>query len=114
MIRPYPTIRIRGRLTAGGARVSILTVRAPRGARISLTCRGRGCPLRTVARATALWHIPQFERELRAGTRLTITVSKPGYITKVTRIWIRRGEVPLRSDLCRLPRANRHTRCPHA
>jgi hypothetical protein len=112
MIRPYPTIRIRGHLTPRGAQVSLLTVRAPRGVRITLTCRGRGCPLRQVAQATKLWHIPQFERELRAGTRLTITVSKPRFITKVTTIWIRNGKVPLRRDRCRPPGAKHLKRCP--
>ena len=112
MIRPYPMIRISGRLTKTGADVALLTVKAPKGVRITLTCTGRGCPLREVAQATALWHIPQFERELRAGTKLTIKVTKPGYITKVTTIRIRRGKGPARSDRCQLPGATRLTACP--
>ncbi len=112
MIRPYPTIRISGRVTKTGADLARLTVKAPKGVRITLTCTGRGCPLREVAQATALWHIPQFERELRAGTKLTIRVAKQGYITKVTTITIRRGKAPARSDLCQLPGKTRLTRCP--
>jgi hypothetical protein len=112
MIRPYPTIRISGSLTKTGAKVALLTVRAPKGVRISLTCTGKSCPLREVAQATALWHIPQFERELSAGTKLTITVAKAGYITKVTTIKIRRGKGPARSDRCQLPGATRLTACP--
>ena len=80
--------------------------------RITLTCTGKSCPLREVAQATALWHIPQFERELRAGTKLTITVTKAGYITKVTTIKIRRGKGPARSDRCQLPGETRLTACP--
>jgi len=114
MIKPFPTIRIQGHLTKTGAHIKLLTVKAPKGVRITLTCAGRGCPLREVAQATSLWHIPQFERDLRAGTRLTITVSKPRYITKVTTITIRRGKAPARSDRCRLPDATRLTRCPRA
>jgi hypothetical protein len=112
MIRPFPMIRISGRLTRTGARINVLSVKAPKGVRITLTCRGRGCPLREVAQATRVWHIPQFERHLRAGTRLTITVSKTGYISKVTTITIRRGKAPARSDRCRLPGRTRLTRCP--
>jgi hypothetical protein len=112
MIRPYPTVRISGRITTTGADLALLTVKAPKGVRITLTCTGRGCPLREVAQATALWHIPQFERELRAGTKLTIRVAKQGYITKVTTITIRRGKAPARSDLCQLPGATKLTRCP--
>jgi hypothetical protein len=112
MIRPFPKIRISGRLTRSGAHISVLSVTAPKGVRITLTCRGRGCPLREVAQATRVWHIPQFERELRSGTRLTITVTKPGFVSKVTTITIRRGKAPLRSDRCRLPNQTRLTRCP--
>jgi hypothetical protein len=92
--------------------VARLTVKAPKGVRITLTCRGPSCPLREVAQATALFHVQQFERELIAGTRLTITVTKPGYITKVTTITIRRGKAPARSDRCRLPGDRRLIKCP--
>jgi hypothetical protein len=112
MMRPYPTIRIKGTLTTTRANVALLTVKAPKGARIRLTCAGPSCPRREVAQATALVHIRQFERELRAGTKLTITVAKPGYITKVTTIVIRRGKAPKRSDRCRLPDAKKLVRCP--
>jgi len=62
-----------------------------------------GRPVRSVAQATKLVHIEQFERELRAGVKLTVTISKPGYITKVTSLTIRKGKAPLRSDLCPTP-----------
>ena len=117
MMRPFPTIRISGRLTRAGADIKVLTVKAPKGVRITLTCSGRACPLREVSQATAggrVWHIPQFERELRAGTKLTITVAKAGYMTKVTTIQIRRGKAPTRSDRCRAPDSTRLTRCAGA
>jgi hypothetical protein len=112
MIQPYPTVRISGRLTKSGADVVLLTVRAPRGVRITLTCEGASCPLREVAQATSLFHIQQFERELRAGTRLTITVTKPNSITKVTSITIRKGKGPARSDKCQLPGETKLITCP--
>jgi hypothetical protein len=80
--------------------------------RITLTCEGRACPLREVAQATSLFHIQQFERELRAGTRLTITVTKPKYISKVTTITIRKGKGPVRSDKCQLPGETKLITCP--
>jgi hypothetical protein len=112
MIKPYPTVRISGSLTKGGANVTRLTVRAPRGVRITLTCEGKGCPLREVAQATSLFHIQQFERELRAGTKLTITVTKPNHITKVTTITIRKGKRPARTDKCRMPGETKLIACP--
>jgi hypothetical protein len=116
MITPFPTVRLRGVLTRTGADIRLFTVRASKGARIAVTCSGRGCPLREVALATtrgaAALHVPQYERALRAGTRLAVTVTKPGYISKVTRVTIRRGKAPARSDQCRRPGEQRLTRCP--
>ncbi len=80
--------------------------------RITLTCEGKSCPLREVAQATSLFHIQQFERELRAGTKLTITVTKPNYITKVTTITIRKGKGPARTDRCQLPDDTKLIACP--
>jgi hypothetical protein len=112
MIRPYPTVRISGTLTKAGADVALLTVEAPKGVRITLTCEGKSCPLREVAQATALFHVQQFERELRAGTKLTITVTKPGFITKVTTILIRKGKGPARTDRCQPPGETKLITCP--
>jgi hypothetical protein len=112
MIKPYPTVRIRGQVTKAGADVALLTVRAPRGVRITLTCAGTSCPLREVAQATSLFHIQQFERELRAGTKLTISVAKPGFITKVTTITIRKDKGPARTDRCQMPGDTKLIACP--
>ena len=112
MMRPVPVVRIRGRTTPGGARITLLTVRAPRGARISLTCRGRSCPVKEWARATKLTRLLRFQRVLAAGTRLTIRVTKPGRIGKYTRIVIRDGLAPQRRDRCLAPGSSKPRRCP--
>jgi hypothetical protein len=112
MIRPFPMVRISGVLTVGGANIATLTVKAPKDARITVKCSGKGCPVRRVARATKVFHIKQFERELGAGVKLTITISKPGYISKVTTITIRKGKAPLRTDLCQAPGNAKLSRCP--
>ncbi len=112
MLRPFPVVRIKGRLTATGARVTLLTVRAPRGSRIAVTCKGPSCPVRRTAHTTVLTRLTQFERVLRAGTRLTVRITKDGYIAKVTVITIRRGRVPLRRDVCLWPGHKRAQRCP--
>jgi hypothetical protein len=112
MIRPYPTVRISGHLTSRGANVTRLSVKAPKGVRITLTCNGPSCPVREVAQATAVFHIQQFERELRAGTKLTITITRRGYISKVTTITIRKGKSPARLDRCQNPGQAKLIRCP--
>jgi hypothetical protein len=112
MMRPVPIVRIRGRLTGDGARITLLTVKAPRGARITVRCRGRSCPTRRWAQATTLTRLTRFHGTLRAGTRLVITVTKRGRIGKHTTIVIRRGAPPKRADRCLYPGSRKAVRCP--
>jgi hypothetical protein len=116
MIRPKPVVRVRGRLTANGANLTSLTVRGPKGVKIAVSCSGGGCPARSYSRtASRLTHLAKFEKTLRAGTRLTIKISKPGgYITKVTVLEIRRGSAPMRRDGCLWPAKKKMQRCPGA
>ena len=112
-MRPFPVVRISGVLTTNGAQISRLTVRSPKGAKITIKCSGAGCPRSRVTRSpkVRMIHMPQFETYLRSGVKLTITISKPGYVSKVTTIKIRRAQAPLRSDLCRVPGATKLSRC---
>ena len=112
LLRPFPIVRIRGWLTRTGARVTLLTVRAPRGARIATRCRGRSCRVRHVARTASSTRLRAFQRRLRAGTRLDITVTKAGHIGKWTTIVIRKGRPPRRADRCVYPGARRPAPCP--
>ena len=115
LLRPFPTVRIRGRLTLRGAQVTLLVVRSPRGAIISARCRGKGCPVRRLTRtASSRTRLRSLERVLRAGTRLDITVTRAGYIGKWTTIIIRRGYAPWRADRCVKPGRSRPSPCPAA
>jgi hypothetical protein len=110
-MRPAPTVRIAGIVTRLGARVTVLSVRAPRGAQISLRCTGDGCPRRALAVATSLTRLRAFERNLDAGTRLEIRVTRAGYVGKHTLIHIRRGKPPSRVDRCLYPGSSAPRRC---
>jgi hypothetical protein len=112
LLRPFPIVRVRGWLTRAGARVTLLTVRAPRGARIATLCRGRSCPVRHLARTASLTRLRALQRHLRAGTRLDISVTKAGYIGKWTTIVIRQGRPPRRADRCVYPGGRRPAPCP--
>jgi hypothetical protein len=114
MMRPAPLVRIRGRLTRSGARITLLTVLAPRGARITVRCIGRGCPVRRIARTASVTRLTRFERSLPAGTRLIVTVTKRRRIGKHTTIAIRRGKAPTRRDRCLMPGARKPVACPAA
>ena len=120
-LAPYATVRIAGRVTRRGARVDVLSVRAPRDSRVTVRCRGRDCPTRSqsrivsasapVARANTRVSFRTMQRHLRGGTVLEVSVTKDGMIGKFTRFVIRAGKPPLRSDLCLAPGSVRPTRC---
>lgn len=101
-IGPFPIVRIRGRLTSRGARISLLSVRAPRGSRVEVRCRGRRCPQRrTVMRnRRGTVRVASFQRYLRTGTVLEIFVTQRGRVGKYTRFRIRGRRAPVRTDAC--------------
>ena len=113
VIRPFPVVRMKGRLTARGADVQVLSVRASRAAKISVRCRA-SCPAGRWSRSdrkSRLTRMERYERGLRAGVKITVSVTRRGYVGKRTTFVIRRGAPPLRSDRC-LSSKGRVTRCP--
>ncbi|HEY2537764.1 MAG TPA: Ig-like domain-containing protein [Solirubrobacteraceae bacterium] len=124
-MQPFPVVRIAGSETASGARVGLLTVQAPVGATVNVTCRGPGCPVRTqsvlatpgkgrskIEAGVVTVVLQRFERSLRAGVVLEIRVSKPGQIGKFTRFTVRHGRLPTRTDLCLSPSGIKPIACP--
>ena len=111
-LRPFPIVRIKGTLVPGGARINLLKVIAPAGARVDARCRGRRCHVRR--RMSGGGRIRALERFLRARTRITIRVSTPGTIGKYVRVVIRNGSPPKRRDACLLPGATAPATCPPA
>jgi hypothetical protein len=120
---PFPIVRIQGRATLSGARITRLTVQAPAGSRVRVTCKGkrrRGCPKRAVNRTVAprpdgrtpVIRIRRFQRRLRAGAIVRVFVTGEGVIGKYARFAIRRGRAPGRRDLCVMPGSSTPARCP--
>lgn len=106
-------VRIRGTATATGARIELLSVRAPRGARIVLRCSGAGCPAaeqRTRSPGTTSFR--RFQRELPAGVVIELAITSPGEVGKYTRLEVRRGRPPTRDDLCVASQAASPEPCP--
>jgi hypothetical protein len=112
LLRPFPVVRIRGRLSLTGARVTALTVKAPHRVKIVVTCGGPGCPRSRLTVNAASAHLRPFERDLRAGLWLRVRITKRGYIGKQTVIHIRQGKVPLRTDGCLYPGRRKMQSCP--
>jgi hypothetical protein len=125
LLAPFPVVRIAGKVTRRGTRIRRLTVSAPRGAKIRVRCRGRGCPFRRATRTarlranqspastSAVMRMRRLEgRLLRPRTVLKVLVTKDPAIGKYTRFTVRRGKPPLRLDKCLAPGATAPVQCP--
>jgi hypothetical protein len=113
-LSPFPVVTLGGRLTTRGARIRLLSVRAPLCSRVRVSCRGAGCPIK---RASAFagrgtLRIRRFERSMRAGTVLTVRISKGDRIGKLTEFRIRKNKEPARRDMCLRPGETAGSRCP--
>jgi hypothetical protein len=122
LMQPFPVVRIVGSYSSSGAKIKLLTVLAPVGATIRVTCRGGGCAtksqqlvaasLANTMAGTTLITFRRFERALRAGAFLDVWVSRQGQIGKFTRFRIRHGKAPSRTDLCLNPPGTQPIVCP--
>ena len=116
---PFPIVRVVSADRSAGTDLRLLSVEAPPGARITVTCRGRGCPQRiestTVSRkgvGSVTITFPRLERFLRVGDRIEIRVAKAGEIGKYTRLVVRRARPPARFDACLTSTAPAPATCP--
>jgi hypothetical protein len=119
LMRPFPIVRIASSFTRAGIRLRLLRVQAPSGARISVSCRNRGCPAKSQQRVAAVaaggvasFSFHKFERSLRAGLVLEVRVSSASQIGKYTRLAVRRGKLPQRVDRCLSPGGSKAIPCP--
>jgi PKD repeat protein len=114
IMNPFPTVRLVGIVMPHGARITLVEVRgAPRGARVTVRCTGRGCPFRSRRRVaeTGRVRLSKFARVLAAGARIEVFVRAPGVIGRYVGFRIRAGKRPVRTDRCLLPGASEPTRC---
>ena len=113
-IDPFPVVRIAGRFVGKRTKLTRVTVRAPRGTRIQVRCKGSGCPYRRKAIAVRLLRVRALQRSYKPHATIEIRVTEPRKIGKYTRVTTRRGKAPLRIDRCLMPGKARPVRCPTA
>jgi hypothetical protein len=120
LMQPFPVVRIAGSYDAAGVELRLLRVQQmPAGARVTVRCKGRGCPRKSASRlaiqtkhGVAPIELRGFERPLPAGVTLEILISKPGEIGKYTRVKVRRAKPPERTDTCLNPAGTQPLVCP--
>jgi hypothetical protein len=104
----------------GSTRVDKVYVqRVPAGARIVITCHGRGCPpkrklkSRTVRKSTSRINVDSAlrHRKLRPGAKLELRITRKGWVG-VAAVWAMRSrQQPKRADRCTRPGASRLLSC---
>src|SRR5439155_7394928 len=110
-MQPFPIVRIAGVETRAGVRLSLVSVLAPVGARVTVTCHGRGCRMKPQSRvattsarnrraSSVVLAFRRFERSFRAGVTPEARVSASGEIGKYTLFAIHRHALPTRIDEC--------------
>jgi PKD domain len=115
LLSPFPIVRLVGGVTPLGTDVNLLSVRAPKGARALVRCRGRGCPVRRLYKRVRSRRPVRFrgaERLMPSGVTLEVLVRRGERIGKFTRFKLRRNRLPLRRDGCLWPGTNRMAPCP--
>ena len=114
-LRPFPKVVVAGRAARGLTFISGLVVRrGPRGAAVSVRCRGRGCPkgaFRGKLNRRGELRLKRFQRVYGPGATIEIRVTQRGAIGKFTRLRVNRRAVPSRRDACLRPGATEFSRC---
>jgi hypothetical protein len=112
-LKPRPKITISGKYGAKSTKIKRFTVKAPKHTKVKITCKGKGkCVVRkTAVKSGRTSHVKRFERTLRVGTKLTVTVSRKGYVSNVTVITIRARHSPKRADSCLAPGKKKPQKC---
>ena len=114
LLSPFPSVVVAGLVSGRGVRLTELAVRGPRGAVLTVRCRGRGCPFRRKRQRLRgrRTRVKRLQRRLRAGVSIELRVTRRGFVGKYTRLRIRGGRAPARVDRCLVPGARRPRRCP--
>jgi PKD repeat protein len=110
---PDVVIDINGSVTGAFTRVRLLRVQAPTGATMLVICRGKRCPKRVSKRGKGrAVRFRAFERRFRAGTKLIVRTTKPGFIGRQSTWTMRSGKRPKRVNRCLVPGVTLATKCP--
>ncbi len=115
LLRPFPVVVLTGRERGRVTSITTFVVRGPRGALVAARCRGGGCEFRSLRRRIGpakRVRLRSVQGQYRAGNAIEVRVTAQGRVGKFTRIRIRRGRVPSRTDSCLQPGARRPSRCP--
>ena len=112
-MRPFPRVLLTGRVVGSSTQIATFAVRAPRGARISVRCRGRGCPYQSRGYRSGgrRLRLRSMERSFAPGAVIELRITRARTIGKYVRLRFRAGRTPQRTDRCLQPGSARPRRC---
>ena len=120
------SVNIAGTLKGRQTIVNRIYVMAPKGATVAMQCTqpreaksqktGKavadcGIKLKKLVSHGSRMRLRQLERSFPAKTHITVTVSQPGFVSRVTSFTMRAGRQPLREELCQPAGTKKPTRC---
>ena len=115
LLSPFPIVRLAGEVrSGGGTKIERLSVRAPRGSKVTVRCRGNGCPFKKKQRIVKRRRIqfPEIEGRVPPGIVLEVYVTQADRIGKFTRFRTRKGNAPKRRDRCLAAGSRKPIFCP--
>jgi PKD repeat protein len=117
LMTPFPVVRFTGELKGNGnTKVERLSVRAPSGTDVAVTCRKKDCPFDEKVRAVKLVRVgfPAIEESLKPGVVIKVFATDPDKIGKYTRFKLREGKSPKRTDRCLEGQSRDPIKCPRS
>lgn len=115
LLAPFPVVRLAGELKRNGkTEIAKLSVRAPKGSDVKVSCHGGSCPFRSRTRAVKKHRLrfPGLERLLRPGVVIKVYVTNPDKIGKFASFKLRDGKAPKRTDSCLKGERHKPVPCP--
>lgn len=109
-----PRVSLQTRRTGTRTRIVRLRVTARRGWRVSVRCRGQGCPRSSIIRQASSSNplrIKRLERTFRRTTTIEIWATRRGTVGTIVRYALRPRQAPLRTESCLAAGARTATRC---
>jgi hypothetical protein len=115
-LKPFPKVQIGGLVAPAGAFFNVFrVVNVPKGAKVTVKCRGRGCPFKSTRRVKVSKSRATVKsllgRGIFNGARIQIRVTKKGFVGKYTGIRIRSNRAPARVDRCLQPGKTKPSKC---
>jgi hypothetical protein len=118
LMQPFPLVRLVTSRVGKGVKLRLLSILASPGARVTIVCKGHGCPLKKESKTASTRKVglasvsfARFQRVFQTGTTLEIRVYALGEIGKYTRLSVRRGTLN-RMDECLSPDGVKPLPCP--